>query len=95
LEEKLERGKKTERKALGDLSNVRKPVISTRVGKSLSSASKSRENTKSTQTSDILTEEQKIKCQKWAQEDIECMHYTGNDIQMLHMGCMEKHKSYS
>ncbi|KAJ3696846.1 hypothetical protein LUZ61_000551 [Rhynchospora tenuis] len=81
---------KTERKALGDLSNISKPPVSTRVRKNLSSVLKSSENTKSSQKSTVLTEEQTKKCQEWSHEGIERMYFTGNDIQKLERDCMEK-----
>jgi hypothetical protein len=81
---------KTERKALGDLSNIGKPRISSKVRKDLSSVPKSSKSNKSTQKSNSLTEEQMKKCQEWAEEDIEHMYFTGNDIQKLERDCMEK-----
>ncbi|XP_078171961.1 uncharacterized protein LOC144565980 isoform X1 [Carex rostrata] len=81
---------KTERKALGDLSNISKPHISSKVRKDLSSVPKSSKSNKSTQESNSLTEEQMKKCQEWAEEDIEHMYFTGNDIQKLERDYMEK-----
>lgn len=35
------------------------------------------------------------KCQEWAEEDIEHMYFTGNDIQKLERDYMEKRESQS
>ena len=86
---------KTERKALGDLSNISKPHISSKARKDLSSVPKSSKSNKSTQESNSLTQEQMKKCQEWAEEDIEHMYFTGNDIQKLERDYMEKRESQS
>jgi hypothetical protein len=86
-------GAKTERKPLGDLSNIRKPRFSDRVTKDLLTEPKAQENVAGTKKSSTLTEEQIKQCEEWAQEGIEHMHFTGNDIQKHERDYMDKRNS--
>ncbi|KAF3328839.1 hypothetical protein FCM35_KLT05917 [Carex littledalei] len=83
-------GSKPERKPLGDLSNIRKSGLSNRVTKDISTEPKAQENTESGQWNFNLTKEEIKQCEEWAEEGIEHMHFTGNDIQQLEKDRMEK-----
>ncbi|MQL75074.1 hypothetical protein Taro_007443 [Colocasia esculenta] len=81
-----------DRKALADLSKPAKHLGSTAVEAS-SLKQKSQQGTKTTkkaQTSNILTEEETKKCFEWEEEEIEKVHFTGNDILKHERDAMDK-----
>lgn len=86
-------GSKPERKPLGDLSNIRKPRFSNRVTKDLSTEPKAQENAASVKRNYTLTKDQIKQCEEWAQEGIEKMQFTGNDIQQLERDHIDKRNS--
>ncbi|XP_077216056.1 uncharacterized protein LOC143850717 [Tasmannia lanceolata] len=80
---KSEQKGRKERKALADISKARKPSLSA-ASKAFplkdKSAVHSSEDPKSIPKSCDLSEEEIKKCNEWAKEGIEYMHYSGNDM---------------
>ncbi|XP_020261507.1 uncharacterized protein LOC109837605 [Asparagus officinalis] len=76
-----------ERKALRDLSQAPKPLHPALKEKSgltiLKDKAPTRETAKKAPKRNILTDEEIARCQEWAKEGIEHMHFSGNDMRKL------------
>ncbi|XP_077238738.1 uncharacterized protein LOC143879927 [Tasmannia lanceolata] len=81
-----------ERKALADISKKKKPSVSAASKVSLKDKFSVRcnENPKSIPKCCHLTEEEIKKCNEWAKEGIEYMHFSGNDLLSLEKDLSEK-----
>ncbi|KAK1267032.1 hypothetical protein QJS04_geneDACA015517 [Acorus gramineus] len=80
------------RKALADLSKARKPAVSvaSKVSQKQKSVLRGSEIHEKAPSNFSLTEEQARKCQEWAKEGIEQVHFTGNDMRKLQEDMMEE-----
>ncbi|KAK1312978.1 hypothetical protein QJS10_CPA06g01427 [Acorus calamus] len=89
---KSEQKVRKERKALADLSKARKPAVSvaSKVSQKEKSVLRGSEIHKKAPSNFSLTQEQARKCQEWAKEGIEQVHFTGNDMHKLQEDMMEE-----
>ncbi|XP_058102397.1 uncharacterized protein LOC131246363 isoform X1 [Magnolia sinica] len=86
-----QKGRK-ERKALADLSKAGKPSVFNASTPSLKGklASRGNESTKNVPKSYILTDEEIKQCNEWAEEGIEHVYFSGNDLNALLKDVEEK-----
>ncbi|KAK1267030.1 hypothetical protein QJS04_geneDACA015515 [Acorus gramineus] len=89
---KSEQKVRKDRKALADLSKARKPAVSvaSKVSQKEKSVLRGSEIHKKASSNFSLTQEQARKCQEWAKEGIEQVHFTGNDMHKLQEDMMEE-----